>query len=201
MNIFVTDPSPVQSAADLCDKHIVKMILESAQMLCSAHWIAWQNKLKPYKNLKGRDLKNWLHANIPTDLRPAYSMTHVNHPCSVWVRQTVSNYLWLVHHALALCENYTKRYHRTHKTEAIIIWLAEHLPPVFESNEIGLTQFAVAMPDNYKVPNDPVQSYRNYYIGSKARMAKWRHCSPPSWWPNTYSVGGSIDEDEEGDAI
>lgn len=198
MNIFVTDSDPVQSAKNLCDKHVVKMILESAQLLCTAHWVAWQSRLRA-ENIKGRALKQYLQDNIPKNMQPAYSMTHFNHPCAVWARKAKPNYDWLSEHALAMCIEYTARYGKRHKTQDIIEWLQVNHPPLFFSFSKTLTPFAVAMPDEYKV-EDPVVSYRNYYIGSKSKIAKWRHSDKPSWWPNTYSLSGDADEEEGDDA-
>ncbi|HAW80963.1 MAG TPA: hypothetical protein DCX27_15355, partial [Balneola sp.] len=94
MNIFVLDKNPNEAARQACDKHVVKMILESAQMLCSVH---------------------------PEGTAP-YKRSFYNHPCTKWVRETDKNYDWLVDHALALCSEYTKRYGKTHKSEEIIQW-------------------------------------------------------------------------------
>ena len=195
MNIFVTDRDPVLAAQNLCDKHCVRMIMESAQLLCTAHWVGWQRMLKPLPHLKGRVLKGWLAENIPhPNLVPQYSMTHVNHPSAVWARKCWGNYNWLLRHALALCGEYTRRYGRVMKSEEVIRWAGRYPPPVFDSTDpnepMGMTPFATAMPDEYKVPGDPVQSYRNYYHGSKSRFAKWKYTSPPPWWdPNTYLKG------------
>jgi hypothetical protein len=91
MNIFVVDKCPTTAAIMLCDKHIVKMILESAQMLCTAY-----GEGAPYK--------------------PAFK----NHPCTKWVRQSQQNYNWLCQHAQAMCAEYERRYKRTHKSQAVI---------------------------------------------------------------------------------
>lgn len=94
MNIFVLDEDPNQAARFACDKHVVKMILESAQLLCAA---------------------------FPEGDAP-YKKTHVNHPCSIWTRANNSNYEWLVQHAYALCAEYTKRYGKVHKSQSVIEW-------------------------------------------------------------------------------
>lgn len=183
MNIFVTNLDPVLAAKDLCDKHICKMSLETCQVLCSVHWVGWQKVLAPPAELRGKKLKEWLAANIPDpSLVPPYSMTHVNHPCSVWARQTPENYAWLAEHGLGLCHEYTARYGKTIKSETVTQWAIDTPPPTWASTGTGLTPFALAMPEEYKVPGDPVQSYRNYYLGSKVRFAKWRHGPEPSWW-------------------
>lgn len=157
MNIFVLDNSPVQSAKDMCDKHIVKMIVESGQMLstCLHHYNA-PNKDKVYRA----------------------SYTH--HPCTKWVIASKENYSWLLTHFVALCREYTRRYNKIHKTQALL--------PEFESfkhpNQRGLTEFAQAMPDEYKDIN-VVTAYRNYYMGEKKRFAKWKMGNQPKWWIDT----------------
>ena len=93
MNIFVTDPDPVISAQTLCDKHVVKMVLESAQMLSTA----WREYSSEY-----------------ADEHELYKTAHLNHPCSIWVRLARENYRWLYKHFVALCEEYTHRYEKSH---------------------------------------------------------------------------------------
>jgi hypothetical protein len=192
MNIFVTDLNPVLAAQNLCDSHIVKMSLESAQLLCTVHWVGWQKVLNPPDNLKGKALKMWIEERIPDEnLIPQYSMTHVNHPSSKWARECSANYEWLVNHALAQCDEYEKRYGRVIKCKEIVEWAKLNKPQTFETSHLQMTPFAVAMPDIYKVDGDPVQSYRNYYHGAKASFAKWKYTTSPSWWsPNNYDIGG-----------
>jgi len=154
MNIFVLDEDPNIAASMQCDKHVVKMILESAQMLCSVY---------------------------PEGVAP-YKKAFYNHPCTRWVRESSENWSWLVCHAKGLCAEYTRRYEKIHKSEKVITWCASE--PVVVKGE--LTPFAQAMPDHYKVSGDAVQAYRNYYIGDKARFAKWKESSlVPEW----FSVG------------
>lgn len=150
MNIFVVDRDPVKAAKNLCDKHVVKMILETAQMLCSAH-----------------------NGNAP------YKPTHVKHPCTIWTSLSMDNYEWLLSHGLALCEEYTRRYGKRHKTQDVLEWLDINRPTI---PKVGLTPFAQAMPDEFK-HYDAVEAYRNYYIGAKCKIAVWNHSTKPSWWP------------------
>ena len=155
MNIFVVDKDPKVAATMLCDKHVVKMIVETAQMLCTVIH------------------KQGVAAKIP------YRATHKNHPCTIWAGETRANWDWLVTHGLAMCKEYTKRYGRVHKSEAVIRWCSTCWNLSFPKN--GLTQFRLAMPQQYKC-SDPVKSYRDYYIGEKSRIAKWK-TQPPVWWP------------------
>jgi hypothetical protein len=144
MNIFFLSFDPRKAAEYHCDKHVVKMILETAQLLYSAHWI-----LDP--------------ENLPTT---AYKKTHVNHPCAIWVRESLANYQWLCDLGWWLCKEYQFRYGETkvHKTETHIEWLRTHPPRSL--HDIGVTTIRLAMPDAYKLPN-PVESYRCYYQESK----------------------------------
>lgn len=164
MNIFVLSIDPVEAATMLCNKHICKMALESAQLLCSAH---------------------------PKGIAP-YRHTHSNHPCARWTRTSRENYEWLTLHAAAICSEYTQRYDgKRMKTEDVIDWCAANVPVL---PTIGLTPFVLAIKEQYRyliVPDDVVASYRAYYIADKALFAKWvPRATAPSWWP---FVDGTLD--------
>jgi hypothetical protein len=127
------------------------MILESAQMLCTAHWQG--GSMAPYKP------------------------THINHPCSIWVRESLDNYNFLCKLAMALCKEYTKRYNKIHKTQKVIEWCIKNKPKI---SSLGLTKFAQAMPDEYKDKN-PVKAYRNYYINEKKSFLRYTNSKIPKW--------------------
>lgn len=152
MNIFILDIDPTVAATMQCDKHVVKMIVESAQMLCSA----FDGGVAPYKR------------------------THYNHPCSVWVRKSEANFNWLIEHSLALCDEYTFRYGKKHKSLSVIEWCRQSINLITFPNK-DLTPFPQAMPDEFK-GNDPVAAYRQFYSHSKRPFAKWTKRSPPEWW-------------------
>ena len=152
MNIFVVNKAPVIAAQELCDKHIVKMILESAQMLCAS----FEQGTAPYKR------------------------THYNHPCTKWIRKSQANYEWLLTHAYSLCEEYLSRYGKIHKSLDAIDWCDNHYHEL-NLPDIGLTPFAQAMPDKYK-NDDAVQAYKDYYNGEKAYMAEWKNNLIPEWF-------------------
>jgi len=152
MNIFILDENPDTAARQHCDKHVVKMILETAQMLCTAHWES--GGVAPYKS------------------------THKNHPCTIWARESVDNYKWLCDLGVSLCDEYTLRYGRVHKTQAIIEWLVDNVPNI---PDVPMTPFAQAMPDEYK-SKDAVQAYRSYYLGEKHNIAVWKNTQPPRWF-------------------
>jgi hypothetical protein len=153
MNIFLLSTDPREAAEAHCDKHVVKMILETAQLLYCSHWV-----LDP--------------DNLPAC---AYKKTHPNHPCAIWVRESVENYRWLSDLGIWLCREYTFRYGKQHKTEAHINWLSDNFPPL---PAIAMTPFRMAMPDEFKDP-DPVVAYKQYYLGAKARMLIYSKRTPP----------------------
>lgn len=184
MNIFILDEDPDVAARHHCDKHVVKMILESAQMLSTAHWMGWAQILQLLDSMKQKQIKEALRKSVERSLQPVYSMTHVNHPCTIWTRETRKNYEWLCIHAKSLCEEYTRRYGKRHKSEDVIDWLCENVPPHLQNCDKPLTPFAQAMPDIYKA-DSAVVAYQSYYIGEKMRFAKWRHSHTPSWFPGT----------------
>lgn len=151
MNIFILDKDPKISAELMCDKHCVKMILESAQMLCSA---------------------------FPQGDAP-YKRTHFNHPCSKWIRESVENYEWLLNHAYALVGEYLSRYEKIHKSLDAIQWCDDHYHNL-KLPDIGLTKFAQAMPEEYK-NKDAVIAYKTYYANDKKRFAKWKNRETPDF--------------------
>ena len=145
MNIFYLHKDPVEAAKLQYNKHVVKMILESAQMLCTAH-----------HEIMGDD------ANVP------YKRAHVNHPSTVWARRSAQNYVWLYDHFVALAQEYKKRYGKDHlsytKCEPYLRFLPGGLPYT------GFTQPPQAMPDEYK-DDCSLQAYWNYYINDKKHIA------------------------------
>ena len=140
MNIFYLDPSPVQSAAMMSNKHIVKMVVETAQILSTVHHM-YQSKIA----------------------EEVYKPTHKHHPSVVWCTSSVQHYRWVIAHLEALLEEYTHRYHKTHKTSTVAKLLKT--PPPNMPDKV-FTQPPQAMPDQYKSPSS-VQSYRLYYAHEK----------------------------------
>jgi hypothetical protein len=151
MNIFVLNLDVNECAKDHCDKHCVKMILETSQLLCGVHWVS------------GREAP--------------YKLSHKNHPCSIWARESYSNYVWLNDLGFALCDEYQKRYGKVHKSKSVLEWCLSNKPNI---PDIGLTQYAKAMPDEYKV-DDVVESYRNYYREGKKDLLVWKNGHTPKW--------------------
>lgn len=163
MNIFFVDKDPVVAAQSLCNRHVIKMILEGAQMLSTA------------QHLLGY---GWL--NTEQDF---YRKTHVNHPCNIWIRQSYKNYDWLLQHTIGLLEEYTFRYNKEHASKKIVQAACNIPDPFNKTAETDILTFpALAMPDEYKT-NDAVESYRNYYIKDKLQNidCRWTKREPPNW--------------------
>ena len=193
MNIFVLHESSLTSANHMCDKHIVKMPVETAQMLSTIHRVLDGEEYVDYSKT-GRRIKRWTHwldGDMP-DRKFLYHATMVNHPCTIWARETLGNYMWLVYHGKQLCREYTRRYGRRHASESIIEFCHESWPENIDQDTYHkVTPFAQAMPDEYKVEGDAVSAYRNYYIGEKSRFARWKkgvghlqghHDHQPEWF-------------------
>ena len=139
------------------DKHVVKMILESAQMLCTTHH---------------------LHPNQKTNYVIPYKKSFVNHPCTKWVRSSITNYKWLVELTTALNGEYRYRYDKkvNHKSFDAI----KNLPLPDLPND-GLTRWARAMPIECKIKDDVIASYRNYYRMRKKKILKYTKRKIPVW--------------------
>lgn len=176
MNIFYISADPAQAAEWMVDKHVVKMILESAQLLSTAHRILDGTETMG-KTATGRNAKRWI---LP-DARESvlYSATHVNHPSAVWCRQSVMNYNWLADHMFALFNEYTYRYNKQHKCEGELSYMLQS--PPLNLKEYDMTVMPSAMADEYKISDDPITNYRNYYKVGKSRMHKWTNRKPPEW--------------------
>lgn len=144
-----------------CDKHVVKMILETCQLLCSVH------HLFPTENYS-----------------PKYKLTHKNHPCAIWTRESLSNYKWLVQLGLELCKEYTYRYGKIHKSQILIEEMEEHMPNIPDK---GFTPPAQAMPNDYK-EEDAVEAYRSYYYFEKYNIHSWKKRQIPEWITEIYNM-------------
>ena len=179
MNIFYISKDPVEAAKMMVDKHVVKMILESAQLLSTAHRMLDGFEYTDITD-KGRKVKRWeLHdAREPV----LYSATHINHPSAVWCRSSVENYNWLVEHFFALMEEYTYRYTKQHKCGGELAYMLSS-PPV-NLKEFDMTTIPCAMDEQYIISDDPVENYRNYYNTAKRPLHSWKNREVPSWIVN-----------------
>ena len=141
MNIFYLSHCPKKAAEYQYNKHVVKMILETAQLLCTAHHELGSNVEIPYK------------------------ATHKNHPSAIWVRQSAENYMWAYEHMLSLGNEYTRRYGKHHLTISKCRDVLYTLPN--NISDENFVQPPQCMPDQYKVKNDSVSAYWNYYENEK----------------------------------
>ena len=150
MNIFATSECPVQAAQDHCNVHNVKMVVELAQLLSTAH--------------------HEIDGNVV-----GYKPTHKNHPSAVWVRECSGNYQWAYEHFKALCDEYTFRTGKVHKSSELLCLLAKH-PSKIEIGE--KTAFALAMPDEYKKLGifDQTKAYQSYL---NAKFVEWKQRDKP----------------------
>ena len=177
MNIFYLSHDPIEAAAFHCDKHCVKMILESAQLLSTAHRVL-DGEERATLSASGRKVKRWVHPDSEMD-SVLYQATHVNHPSAVWARQSKHHYYWLEKLLSALYNEYSARYKKIHLVE---IKLGEALK--FCPENIGKSPFVEppqCMPDYCKVPGNAVQAYKNYYLNEKD-FAVWKYSKTPDWY-------------------
>ena len=138
----------------LCDKHVNSQLRESAQMLCAA---------------------------FPPETNPPMKRTHYNHPCTKWARDNFQNWMWLLQHGFAIAMEFVLRYSRDHQCSHYIDWCARNRHRLYLPDG-ELTEFALAMPEKYKVEGNAVASYRAYYLGEKASFATWTVRQTPAWW-------------------
>tara|TARA_Y100000004_G_scaffold5623_1_gene6568 strand:+ start:53 stop:634 length:582 start_codon:yes stop_codon:yes gene_type:complete len=186
MNIFYVDKDPAKAAKMMCDKHIIKMILESAQMLCSAKRMLDGTEYYD-KTKNGRKIKRWRLDN-PNEEAIIYKAGWAKHPSTQWVMKSAYNYRWLYLHMLALNEEYKLRWQKD-KNHVAIDKLADLLkhPPKNAPLNVKGSDATPAMPEHCKVPGDSVASYRKYYILEKRRFAKWE--KPNAIMPDWYKKG------------
>ena len=167
MNIFHLSENPKESARMLADKHIVKMIVESCQMLANPYYTSLGIfTLKGLTTVEEERVVK-VFDGFPRDI--PYRISHIYHPSSMWVYGSLSNWYWLLLHVEEMLRQYTLRYCKFHACSNVVDWYFSKPPDI---EDVGLTEFAQAMPDEYK-DIDPVVAYRNYYIGEK-KWAKWK---------------------------
>lgn len=152
MNIFYLDHDIQRCAHYHCDKHVVKMVLEYAQILCTVlHEVG---KEAPYRS------------------------THRKHPCTIWAGESLDNWFWLRELCYALNEEYQFRFEHSISHKSAIVASGLESP---ELPSLGITERPQAMPDKYRVAGDPVSAYRNYYLGEKRHLLKYTKRGLPYW--------------------
>jgi hypothetical protein len=178
MNIFYLHNDPRTCAEMHNDKHCVKMILEYAQLLSTAHRFLDGN---PDQRLSTSGRKKTVYVLADHRDTALYSATHINHPSAIWVRQSYNNYFWLSELLIELCKEYTHRYGKIHKVERDGLLNELLHAPKNINLSAPFTEPTPAMPDDVKVLGDSIASYRKYYIQNKAHLAKWKNRPVPCW--------------------
>lgn len=182
MNIFVLDENPSVAAQMHCDKHIAKMVVESAQMLSTAHRMLDGNETKRPSKSGKRMVKYWKHPDNNME-QTLYKAVHMNHPCTVWTRESRCNYVWHYELFCELAKEYTYRYGKQHKSfqqlEYILAQSPNNIP------DIGQTPYRLAMGDQPQCIDvtNPVDSYRHFYMTKQDRFKMvWTGRKQPNWF-------------------
>lgn len=180
MNIFYLHNDPKTCAEMHVDKHVVKMIVEYAQLLSTAHRLL-DGTMSIGLSKSGRKAKRYV---LPDERDGVlYTATHANHPSAKWTRHTLANYHWLYNLWVECLKEYTHRYGKIHSCDRLV----EHLrfPPNNIPTDIEFSAPWRAMPEEYKFSRDvedyTMKSYRAYYIGAKSHMFKWKLREAPEW--------------------
>ena len=179
INIFYLDNDPYECAKLHTDKHVVKMILEYAQLLSTAHRYL-DGTLSVGLSTSGRKKTSY----VLRDQRESilYASTHINHPSAIWCRKGIVQYRWLHNLLIELCKEYTYRYGKIHKVErGGLLWELEK-PPKNIYTDVCWSEPTPAMPDTYKVNSNSIKSYINYYVGAKQHIASWKKREKPDWY-------------------
>jgi len=180
MNVFYLDENPVTCAEQHCDKHVVKMCIEYAQLLSTAHRVL-DGELWYGRTTNGRKIQRYFHPD-PAMNDTLYKASHINHPSNIWVRQSDSNYNWLYEMWCSLCYEYEHRYGRVHESFRKLEY-SLLLPPM----GIVVAEFTQPTPAMKAYPEcivegDSLLSYRNFYWADKKEFAKWTKREIPEWW-------------------
>ena len=179
MNIFALDKNPDICARWHCDKHVVKMILEYAQMLSTAHRML--DGTQYIDNSSGRRIKRW---RMKHDEELLYKASHINHPCTIWARDNCANYGYLYILFSTLCEEYTYRYGKEHLTwRKLGKVLATPPKNITHASWINLSSMPQCMPEEYK-DISVITAYRRFYRNDKIDFAKYTRRDTPNWMVN-----------------
>jgi len=182
MNIFILSLDPVEAARLQCNKHAVKMPLESAQMLSTAHRMLDGNIAEGLSKSGKRTVKKYIHPDSSLESL-LYKAVHFSHPCTKWTMYTSSNYTWHYRHWIALCEEYEYRYGKKHLSFEKLKHVLKKMPENIK--EGPLTQFPLAMQSNPECmfKDDPVKSYRAFYKTKQKRFKmEWKFREIPEWF-------------------
>jgi len=188
MNIFILHWNPRKAARWHLDKHVVKMILETAQLLYTAHWVLFYPDLKQHKSVMALS-KAQKQLPVPEYMRtaplcettqePTYRPCHTHHPCAKWARTCNGNYRWLAELGRELAREYRFRFKKTHSCEAHVEWLYANMPPTIQ--RYPRRPFIMAMAPEYRISKNPIVSYRHYYRTAKHELLKYTGRHEPHW--------------------
>ena len=176
MNIFYLHEDPIQNAKWHIDKHIVKMPIEYAQLMSTAHRLL-DGEMYLGKTANGRNIKRWKLADEREDI--LYKASHINHPSAIWVRESIENYFQMYKLYMAVLAEFTYRYGKIHGSSKPSIAL---IRPPSNIPMVKGTQLPQCMPEICKVKNNPILAYRNYYIVEKNSFASWKNREIPEWF-------------------
>jgi hypothetical protein len=184
MNIFWLSNDPVRCAQYHCDKHVVKMIVEYAQLLSTAVRITRGKRVTVGKRvlylMRGETISE--DGKIANRSPRVYLVTHQHHPCSQWVNASLTHWQVLLKLALALCEEYTVRYGKTHACE----WMLRRIHKL--EPRLPTLPFKLppqCMPEQYH-RRSTIAAYKAFYVGSKSRFAVWRYSKTPTWYTKAF---------------
>ena len=175
MNIFYLHEDPIQNAKWHIDKHIVKMPIEYAQLMSTAHRLL-DGEMYLGKTAIGRNIKRWRLHDEREDI--LYKASHINHPSAIWVRESIENYFEMYKLYMAVLAEFTNRYGKVHGSSKPSIAL---IRPPSNIPMVKGTQLPQCMPEICKVKNNPILAYRNYYIVEKNSFASWKNREIPEW--------------------
>lgn len=198
VNIFYLAASPIEAASYHCDAHVVKMILESAQLLSTAHRVLDGSRVgipNPYTKstryvwaMSGEEIQvisvldektHKTKYRLSFNRQVCYAATHVNHPCAKWVRESAGNYVWL--YALMMELERERMWRFGTKPSKTVVEHGEFLSRVPKNlNVLGFTPPAQAMPEHLRQQN-PVKAYRSYYNECKQHLAAWTKRGQPTF--------------------
>ena len=186
MNLFILNVDPIVAAQDQCDKHVVKMIVESGQMLSTVHRMLDGTETRK-RSVSGKTMTKYYE--MPDDREDIlYKACHFNHPCTIWSRENCCNYTWHYKHFIALCDEYTYRYGKTHSTDTKLREVLSKLPDNIP-REAGRTPFKLAMKANPECVvqdlggTNAVESYRKFYKTKEKRFKMdWTKRPVPEWF-------------------
>jgi hypothetical protein len=181
VNLFVLDNDPVKAAQLQCDKHVVKMIVESAQMLSTVHrMLDGVETRKPSKSGKTMS-KYWVLPDERENL--FYKAVHMHHPCTVWTAESNNNYNWHYVHFVALCDEYTYRYGKVHATDTKLRKALKSPPRNIPNGNLTLQPLAMKAKPECMDYRDIVGSYRKFYQTKQGRFKMaWTNRPVPDWF-------------------